>query len=86
MRCPFCDYEGQGIKSLLSHVRQRHRYERRCPVCGCESRNLLMHLAQKVLAGDLEHRYAYMLFSHHTRSRLSKRVRKELIAEGILDV
>ena len=85
MRCPFCDYENQNIKSLLSHVKQKHRYERRCPACGCESKDLLRHLAQRVLAGDREHRYAYMLLSHHTRSELSRKIRKELIAEGIVD-
>lgn len=85
MKCPFCSFESQSFKSLLLHVKQKHRYEKCCPVCGCEYSDLLRHLAQKVLAGDKEHRYAYVLFSRHTRSVLSKKVREELIAEGVLD-
>jgi len=84
LKCPFCDFKSERLLSMIVHVRKKHRNEKRCPVCGYEFKDLLKHLAQNA-RGDRRHRYVYVLFSRGSKSYFSRKIRKELTIEGVVD-
>lgn len=73
-QCPFCDYEGNTIRSLRTHFRKCHAHLP-CPICGIRWRNLTVH-AQRLSAIDPLHATLWFL--------LSPKANTEKVAEFIL--